>query len=791
MPTGKQQYFYTGSSKPLAGGKVYTYAAGASTPKVTYQDAAGTIPNTNPVVLDSTGSALIYWSGSYKVVITDAFDVPIYTVDNYNTDPFGVAPFIASLAASGGASLIGFLQAGIGAIPTTVRDELRAFVRPEQFGAIGDGVADDTAAFNAALATGKNVHLTKSAYNVTALNFTMPAQTLYMHGALLKIVQLNINADNVTIDLGGGEIRGPLHVGKLAAQAATGQNQLVFEDASQFVVGDQIWCSYGDNVSNFPLATPTAITAISGNTVTLAANLTGTVAIAAGTYVGTFSWTTLVGSNASKNLRFINGKMTNSQGYFLYTWRWNQADFATNIPNILCEKIDFSGNGLDQFLFVKARAKFVDCTFGTTYDVAKTGFAYGDDADIELVRCRIARGNFDYDFSPVSDSSRNTYFQGLNGRICVVDCYFDGTNKNPAAPYFNANALHSVWFGSGGAPHDGLSGRPALAHFTSFSFVRSRWENYSRSVFSTTVVADPYAILADSVEFDDCQIGTQAFQLKSMVAVTIRNFTFYNTRFFSSGGYAFTQVQNPKFVARMHDCSLKLSGTVPQLACCAVSHSTIYDSSMVSADASTSFDMIRLQNAAIRTDVAFGYTQFTGTFIIDDVRFAGQSANLTDMGLMTLQNGQGAGIRVRSANGSLWYDVAAFSGKAYILPELSLSWSDGRITGLYGDDWNMGQSQNVRQAFGGQYKATYSLPATTSGSSVSGSTSIAVTSVGAVGNRPATGDRVFIQLADGTVHATTIAAGYTDGSLAIPLSAAVPAGVNNGANVWFVRLVAL
>jgi hypothetical protein len=786
LPNAKQQ-FLDSNGRPLAGGQVYFYIPNTSTLKNTWQDSGQTVLNTNPVILDANGQAIIYGNGQYRQVVYDVHGNLIW--DQLTADT--TSNLQISLSGPSGSSQVGFIQSGAGAVSRTAQDKLRESVSVEDFGAVGDGIIDDTAAFNAALATGKDVHLTKKVYKATTINFTMPSQTLYMHGALLKIVQLIFNADDITIDLGGGEIRGPLHVGQLAVQASVGQNQLVFVDASQFVVGDQIWCSYGDNISNFPLATPTAITAINGNTVTLASNLTGTVPIAANTYIGTFSWTTLVAQNASKNLRFVGGAVTNSQGYFMSVWRWNQPDFATNIPSVICDRIDFSGNGLDQFLFVKARAKFIDCTFGITYDVAKTGFVYGDDADIELVRCRMARGNFDNDFTPISDTGRNTFFQGSNGRICAVDCYFDGTNKNPSAAYFSGNTLHSIWYGSGGATYDGLSGRPSVAHFTSFSFARCRWENYTRSVFSTTVVADNYAIVADSVEFDDCQIGTQAFQLKSLVNVTIRNFSFYSCRFFSSGDSAFTQVQNPKFVARMHDCSLKLSGTAPQLASCALSHSTIYDSTMVSADVSTTFDMVRLQNAAIRTDVIFGYAQFTGTFIIDDVRFAGQSENLTDMGLMILQDGQGAGIRVRSANGSLWYDVAAFGGKAYILPELSLSWSDGRITGLYGDDWNLGVAQNIRQAFGGQYKSTYSLGATTTSSAVSGATSIVVNSVGVFGSQPVAGDRVFVQLSNGNVFVTTIAAGYVTGTLTITLSAAVPAAVNNAANVWFMRLVSL
>jgi hypothetical protein len=43
----------------LAGASVYTYEAGTTTPKASYQDLAGATPNTNPVVLDAGGSATI------------------------------------------------------------------------------------------------------------------------------------------------------------------------------------------------------------------------------------------------------------------------------------------------------------------------------------------------------------------------------------------------------------------------------------------------------------------------------------------------------------------------------------------------------------------------------------------------------------------------------------------------------------------------------------------------------------------------------------------------------------
>jgi len=82
-PNPKQQFF-DANGQPLVGGKVYTYAAGTTTPIVTYVDAAGITTNTNPIILDSRGMANIWLLSTavYKYAVFDADDVPIFTTDN-------------------------------------------------------------------------------------------------------------------------------------------------------------------------------------------------------------------------------------------------------------------------------------------------------------------------------------------------------------------------------------------------------------------------------------------------------------------------------------------------------------------------------------------------------------------------------------------------------------------------------------------------------------------------------------------------------------------------------------
>lgn len=95
LPTTKLM-FLGSNGLPLVGGKVYTYDSGTTNPRPTYFDAAGTVPNTNPIILDSRGEALVYWSGSYRVKLADSSDNVIWTVDSvseltlsYRTSPTG------------------------------------------------------------------------------------------------------------------------------------------------------------------------------------------------------------------------------------------------------------------------------------------------------------------------------------------------------------------------------------------------------------------------------------------------------------------------------------------------------------------------------------------------------------------------------------------------------------------------------------------------------------------------------------------------------------------------------
>ena len=156
---GAAAQFFDNNGVPLAGGKLYSYAASTTTPQAAYTTVSGGTAWSNPIVLNSagrvSGSGQIWLTDgvSYKFVLNDANDVLIGTYDNVKniTD----------------ASQITYTPAGTGAVATTVQTKLRQTVSVMDFGAVGNGSTDDTTAITAAN--------TYCAANNATLSFPAPA----------------------------------------------------------------------------------------------------------------------------------------------------------------------------------------------------------------------------------------------------------------------------------------------------------------------------------------------------------------------------------------------------------------------------------------------------------------------------------------------------------------------------------------------------------------------------------------------------------------------------------------
>lgn len=90
---GVAAQFFDNSGYPLTGGKLFTYAAGTTTPQASYTTSQGNVAWTNPIVLDAAGrvpSGGEIWLSvgvSYKFVLKDSNDVLIATYDNISSSP--------------------------------------------------------------------------------------------------------------------------------------------------------------------------------------------------------------------------------------------------------------------------------------------------------------------------------------------------------------------------------------------------------------------------------------------------------------------------------------------------------------------------------------------------------------------------------------------------------------------------------------------------------------------------------------------------------------------------------
>lgn len=83
---GAGAQFFDNNGDPLAGGLLYTYLAGTTTPATTYTSIAGTTNNTNPIVLDAAGRtpSQIWLVGGafYKFVLKTSTNVQLGSYDN-------------------------------------------------------------------------------------------------------------------------------------------------------------------------------------------------------------------------------------------------------------------------------------------------------------------------------------------------------------------------------------------------------------------------------------------------------------------------------------------------------------------------------------------------------------------------------------------------------------------------------------------------------------------------------------------------------------------------------------
>jgi len=264
---GVAAQFLDNNGNPLTGGKIYTYAAGTTTPQATYTSANGATPHANPIILDAAGrvpGGEIWLTDGlqYKFVIKTSTDVQIGSYDNIiginsnfvnytNSQEFQTAtagqtvftlttmvyqPGTGSLSvfvdgvnqygpgalyaytetsdtvvtfnaglhvgaevkfttsslnasAATDAQQVSYIPPFTGSVATNVELKLSRTISVYDFGAVGNGVTDDTVAIQAAIDAASTIGGTVLFKNATFIVSTLGPKS------------------NVTLDLCGGTIK--------------------------------------------------------------------------------------------------------------------------------------------------------------------------------------------------------------------------------------------------------------------------------------------------------------------------------------------------------------------------------------------------------------------------------------------------------------------------------------------------------------------------------------------------------------------------------------------------------
>jgi hypothetical protein len=259
---GVAAQFLDNSGNPLSGGKIFTYAAGTTTPQATYTSSSGVTAHSNPIILDAAGrvpSGEIWLADGlqYKFLIKTSADVQIGSYDNiiginsnfvnytnsqeiqtatagktvftlttmvyqpgtnslsvfvdgvnqygpgalyaYQETSDTVVTFTSGLHAGaevkfttsainassyGDAEQVSYTPPYTNSVTTNVELKLAQTVSVKDFGAVGNGVADDTVALKAAVASGAaSVFIPAGTYRFNdTLNVTAAGLTIYGEG---------------------------------------------------------------------------------------------------------------------------------------------------------------------------------------------------------------------------------------------------------------------------------------------------------------------------------------------------------------------------------------------------------------------------------------------------------------------------------------------------------------------------------------------------------------------------------------------------------------------------------
>lgn len=224
-------------------------------PITVYWDAAGTQPVTQPVVtvggypMNGSTRSNVFVNADYSILVRNRNGFTVFSAPNLPFEDSSDNQY--------------FLQAGSGAVQRTVQSKLRDVVSVKDFGAVGDGVTDDTAAIQAAINAvaartyGGTVYFPAGQYAVTT-TLTVPAKVSLL-GEAIGVRQGNNQqcgsvlykkhaSDCVVFNKTVAGWQSATNIGIVGVDAAnTGGNGFVINTSDVVLNSCKVWAAYANS----------------------------------------------------------------------------------------------------------------------------------------------------------------------------------------------------------------------------------------------------------------------------------------------------------------------------------------------------------------------------------------------------------------------------------------------------------------------------------------------------------------------------------------------------------------
>ena len=785
--------FFSNDGLPLSGGKLYTYLAGTTTPSPTYTTAAGTIANSNPIILDSAGRVpneiWLINGTTYKFILKTSGDVVLGTYDNIpgSVSAQDIADIYAAFANTSditkGDALVGFKQSNAtgfltGAVARTVHQKLQEWVSVKDFGALGNGTGNDTAAIQAALDTGLSVIFPKGIYNVSS-NLTVSSNnvTIALLGSTLKYppiisaaYHLNFTGDNIIFDMGGGVIDQGAGWATVAVNTTPGGSTITVTDGTKFTVGQGITTSWynPDSVLGGAISVGQyTVQSINGNVLTLSSPMMGAGSgsyLPAGIAVGYFSFDYFVTNSGGGKVTIQNGSFQNVAGY-----NYQALSSATGYEKTFFFNVDFVSNGTESILVRKRQTvEFSYCTFSKPLDYAKSAFWYDDTAYLHFDNCFGYLGNFDF---AVVIAGRDATMAG--GELTMSNCVWDGGGGG-VAQETSLNFIQNV----------------APGVFGTISIDSCTIRNFIRYFITDTYDAITVATTINNMFVTNSFIGSSLcyFNRTGGGSITIGKAQYSNVTF-AANAYEFAinnanAVHTPTFTNSIFSLGSGVSGQfyIPAyLQGCQFKASEI----QMTYNNLQMIDCIFDQTTTITPSPTYS-DEFFGTIdrlIIDSTYFPASPGTIFKYQIGASNFNGAVFATAKSVNGSVYYNVSKLNTTVIVSGNFKIT---NGVYFLKGNDYYIPIGSTITDTYTAlTSKVTFSTNPALTATAASGATNLVVSDSTGI----AIADKVNVLLDNGLVDTRIVAATWGGVGLTVPITVGLSSQASAGAKTCFFRVV--